>query len=145
MAKNFRSGERVKIVKENSPASGCEGTVVGYNYETGLVHVTLDQKVKLDFKDSPVNRVAVKESDIESLEPSEYQELYYLIPDKAEVKQKNEQPLTLKEAFAFEQESKKAKFYGQAAQWKTEGRCPHCGEKGRISHGSFVCSMHGVY
>jgi len=30
-------------------------------------------------------------------------------------------------------------------QWKNEGRCPSCGELGRIHLSTMVCSKHGPY
>lgn len=32
-----------------------------------------------------------------------------------------------------------------AASWKAEGKCPKCGEEGRIHLSTFVCSTHGPY
>lgn len=32
-----------------------------------------------------------------------------------------------------------------ARGWKEEGRCPRCGELGRIHLSTFICSTHGVY
>lgn len=32
-----------------------------------------------------------------------------------------------------------------AATWKKEGKCPECGELGRFSHFSYLCSKHGPY
>lgn len=32
-----------------------------------------------------------------------------------------------------------------AAAWKAEGRCPLCGELGRVHMSTFICSIHGPY
>ena len=34
---------------------------------------------------------------------------------------------------------------GLAKQWKTEGKCPNCGEEGRVHLSTFICSKHGAY
>lgn len=37
-------------------------------------------------------------------------------------------------------------FYTSAQQdWKRDGLCPHCGEKGFFSNFAFVCTKHGQY
>lgn len=33
----------------------------------------------------------------------------------------------------------------QAQVWKTEGRCPNCGEFGKFIRTSLMCSKHGIY
>jgi len=35
--------------------------------------------------------------------------------------------------------------YNQKDQWKKEGRCPTCGEKGAFVNFQMTCSKHGTY
>lgn len=34
---------------------------------------------------------------------------------------------------------------GLGKAWKAQGRCPQCGQEGRIHLSTFVCSKHGTY
>lgn len=51
-----------------------------------------------------------------------------------------------------ERDRMRAFFFGQspklptlAESWKSEGKCPLCGEDGRIHLSTFICSKHGPY
>lgn len=57
----------------------------------------------------------------------------------------SQEPLTFHDAFRMHLESKKPTYEGQAALWKAEGRCPHCGELGRYHLSVAICSIHGEY
>jgi hypothetical protein len=62
-----------------------------------------------------------------------------------EFKQAEPEETTFREAVLSLWEAKKTAYSGQAAIWKAEGLCPHCGEKGRYSMSVAVCSRHGEY
>jgi hypothetical protein len=62
--------------------------------------------------------------------------------------------LKQKEVVSDEYESLKAFFFPKdeppypgslAEEWKREGRCPKCGELGRIHLSTMICSSHGPY
>lgn len=38
-----------------------------------------------------------------------------------------------------------SEFRPLAKEWKAQGKCPQCGEDGRIHLSTFICSKHGPY
>jgi hypothetical protein len=145
MARNFKHGERIRII--SGPLAGNNGVVLFYDESyPGIVQFTLDFLINICPSERPQNRYGVPEIDMISNQPEDISDIGIIVRElKPEINTDSNMALTIQDGFRIDNENKKAKYAGQAAAWKTQGHCPSCGEKGFFSHFSFVCTKHGVY
>ena len=125
----FKIGDKV-VLKENDPFSSIHNGV-------GVIQSVVRDIYCVVFEQGYVNRFAY------SLAYATINTT--LITEAPPLNEKHTPIITIADAYIAASKASQPRYTGQAATWKSEGKCPRCGELGRYSLSVAICSSHGEY
>lgn len=98
------------------------------------------------------NTVALEDGTVITFQEWAQREKLNMFPFTKFVDESDQEPAPEAEPEKSEKEKQREFFFGKEPElsefgksMRAEGRCPRCGEVGRIHLSTFVCSKHGVY